>query len=125
VSLLSELIAQLNALIEQNRRTASDMQGARETVEGAAALVQAATVDSRNPLVERGIGQWLAAMEKLGEARVLLTAGDRSMSDYLHGRSSADRRAHPVVAIRQADPWPRLRGRASHLELATLIGRRR
>jgi hypothetical protein len=85
VSLLSELIAQLNALIEQHRRTASDMQGARETVEGAAALVQAATVDSRNPLVERGIGQWLAAMEKLGEARVLLTAGDRSMSDYLHG----------------------------------------
>jgi hypothetical protein len=85
VSLLSELIAQLTALIEQSRQAEAEIQGARAAAEGALALVQAATVDSSSPLVAEGAGQWLAAMEKLDEARALLAAGDQSMSGYING----------------------------------------
>jgi len=85
VSLPSELIAQLHALIEQHRHTESELQGARDTAGGALAAVQAATVDSSSPLVEQGIGQWHAGLEKLDEASRLLAAGDRSLSDYING----------------------------------------
>jgi hypothetical protein len=62
VSLLSELIAQLTALIEQNRRTEAEIQGARDTADGAVAAVQAATVDSSNRSSNRasasGLPRW-------------------------------------------------------------------
>jgi hypothetical protein len=85
VSLLSELIAQLHALIEQNREAETGLSSARDQAEGALGQVLAATVDSSNPLVADGIAQWQAGLDKLNEARALMTAGDQAMSDYITG----------------------------------------
>jgi len=124
VSLLSELIAQLHALIEQHRHTESELQGARDTAGGALAAVQAATVDSSSPLVEQGIGQWHAGLEKLDEASRLLAAGDRSLSDYINGPLLGGS-AGATGGVDGGKPVAPLRGQAPNPEPVTANGRRR
>ncbi|MEU6246547.1 hypothetical protein [Glycomyces sp. NPDC047010] len=85
MSLLSELIAQLNALSEQNREAQAELSSAHDQIEGALGQVRDATIDSSNPLVAEGIGQWQAGLDKLDEARALMAAGDQSMSAYIAG----------------------------------------
>lgn len=59
MSLLSELIAQLTALIERNREAQAEIQSASGTAEGALAVARAATVDSGNPLVVQGMTDYI------------------------------------------------------------------
>lgn len=85
MSLLSELIAQLNALIEQSRETQGQLQGAHDQVEGVIGHLQVATVDSSNPLVAEGLSQLQVGQGKLEEARALLESGNVVMGQYVTG----------------------------------------
>jgi hypothetical protein len=85
VSLLSELIAQLNALIEQSRETQGQLEGAQGEVEGVIGQLQVATVDSSNSLVAEGLSQLLVGQRKLEEARALLESGNIALEQYVTG----------------------------------------
>jgi hypothetical protein len=85
VSLLSELIAQLHALIDQNRDTDRSIQGACDQVEAAIGQLQVTTTGSSSALVAEGLGQLRAGLEKLEETRTLLAAGNAAMEQYIAG----------------------------------------
>jgi hypothetical protein len=85
VSLLSDLIEQLRALIDRNSETMSAARGARDTIEATMAPLQAALNDSSNPTAHEGLAQLQAALEKLDESQVLLQAGNTAMDSYITG----------------------------------------
>lgn len=85
MSLLSDLIAQLRALIDRNSETMSAARGARDTIEATMAPLQTALDDSSNPTAHEGLAQLQAALEKLDEAQVLLQAGNSAMDSYITG----------------------------------------
>lgn len=85
MSLLAELIARLTALIEQNRQAEAGLLAAHDRLQGALRPTRAATAGSSNALVDDGLAQWESALEKLSEARALISAGDQAMTDYITG----------------------------------------
>ncbi len=85
VSLLSELIAQLRALIEHSNETMTSVRSARDVVETTAPALQAALSDSSHSAAHDGLAQWQTALEKLDEAQTLLLAGNAAMDSYITG----------------------------------------
>lgn len=85
MSLLSELIAELRVLLEQNHEAQNNAQVAHDQIEAALGLVRASMEDSNSDLVIEGAGQWQQTIEKLEEARTLLSAGNTAMERYIDG----------------------------------------
>jgi hypothetical protein len=85
LSLVSELIAELRALLEQIHEAQNGIQTARDQVETALGVIREATQDSSNDLVTEGTVQWRLAVEKLDEARAVLAGGDAAMEQYIFG----------------------------------------
>jgi hypothetical protein len=56
LSLLSDLVAQLQALIERSREAEGDITTAYEKIEATLGQLQAATDGSTSPLPDHGIG---------------------------------------------------------------------
>nr|WP_255672509.1 hypothetical protein [Glycomyces amatae] len=83
--MLAELIAQLTALIEQNRQAEAALVAAHDRMKEALSSIRASTVGSSNPLVADGLVQWESALEKLAEVHGLMSAGDQAMTDYISG----------------------------------------
>ncbi|WP_460544312.1 hypothetical protein [Glycomyces halotolerans] len=80
---MSELIAQLRALIDQNHQIQGAVRAAGEELQQALEQVQATTIGSDNDLVAELIGHWQSGLEKLHEAQSLLAAGDEQMENYI------------------------------------------
>ncbi|GAB4001316.1 hypothetical protein GCM10029992_36460 [Glycomyces albus] len=85
MSLLSELIAQLRAVIDENRQTENELQAARQQSEESLAGVRSATDGSDSGLVDEGIAQWQQGIEKLEEAQTLMAGGNAAMEEYIAG----------------------------------------
>lgn len=83
MSLLSELVAQLQALIERSREAQGDITTAYEKIEATLGQIQAATDGSTNPLPEHGIGQLRSGLEKLQEAQALTAAAAERWEGYI------------------------------------------
>jgi hypothetical protein len=83
LSLLAELIAQLHALLDQNRQTQALLQAAEEQAEATLGQVRAATEGSSSPLVPEGLGQVQQGMDRLQEAQALMAAGGTALEQYI------------------------------------------
>jgi hypothetical protein len=85
VSLLSELIAQLRTLIEQNSDIANSLRTTRDQVEAAHGSLHVALAESSNAAAHQGLTQWQAGIDKLDEAAAALLAGNETMGSYISG----------------------------------------
>jgi hypothetical protein len=83
VSLLSELIAELSALIERSLESRTQLTGASDQLERVFEATTSATTGSASADVTEGLGHLRGSIGKLAEARGLLAAGEERWQDYL------------------------------------------
>ncbi|MEU5874212.1 hypothetical protein AB0A73_21980 [Glycomyces sp. NPDC047369] len=85
VSLLSELIAELQSLTEQSRDTRAALHSVDQSIESASSQFRASTRGSGNDLVQEGLTALASAVDKLNEADALLAGGADRWRAYIDG----------------------------------------
>jgi hypothetical protein len=81
VSLLSDLIAELSALIERSRESRTQLSSANDQLEQVFDVIKESTVGSASAQVTEGLGRLRSAASKLEEAKRLLAAGAEDRND--------------------------------------------
>jgi hypothetical protein len=81
VSLLSDLIAELSALIERSRESRTQLSSANDQLEQVFDVIKESTVGSASAQVTEGLGRLRNAASKLEEAKRLLAAGAEDRND--------------------------------------------
>ncbi|MEU6249448.1 hypothetical protein [Glycomyces sp. NPDC047010] len=83
MSLLSNLIAELSALVERSRESRANLKGAADQLGRVYEKTRATTVGSASEQVTEGLGQLHGGIGKIEEAQRLLSAGDGKWHSYL------------------------------------------
>ncbi|MFB9660381.1 hypothetical protein ACFQS3_11490 [Glycomyces mayteni] len=89
MSLLSNLIAELSALVERSRESRANLKGAADQLGRVYEKTRATTVGSASEQVTEGLGQLHGGIGKIEEAQRLLSAGDGKWQSYLAVLTSA------------------------------------
>jgi exonuclease VII small subunit len=82
MSLIGELIARLNAVLNQTGSASASVHAARERLAQASGKVSEAATGSSSDLPREGLAMWQAADVKLEEALHCFKAGDEAMRGY-------------------------------------------
>ncbi len=102
MSLLSDLIATLSALIERSRESRAQLAGAGEQLERALKTVIESSDGSTSTLPAEGLGRLREGIGELAEAQQLLVAGEVSWQNYIVVLASGTGR--PDIAPRARPP---------------------
>lgn len=122
MSLLSDLIAELSALIERSKASRTQLGSAGDKLEQVFDKAKASTVGSASAQVTEGLGRLRTAVGKLDEAKRLLAAGEATWQSYIAALASgagtsAGPRARPPLSstgAARSEPTPQVRGPARH-----------